>query len=168
MARLLGVSRSGFYAWMKRGPSKRQARNEDLAAKITRSHADSDGVYGAPRVLVDLRESGEVVSRKTVARIMADLGLQGVFPKRFKVTTLRDNADTYPEDLALRAWDKGEVNKLWIGDITYLRTWEGWLYLAVVMDAHSRRVIGWAIDETMTADLEGVKPEVGAETGKQL
>ena len=94
--------------------------------------------------------------------------LQGVFPKRFKVTTLRDNADTYPEDLALRDWDKGEVNRLWIGDITYLRTWEGWLYLAVVMDAHSRRVIGWAIDETMTADLEGVKPEVGAETGKQL
>lgn len=153
MARLLGVSRSGFYAWMKREPSKRAARNEELAAKITQSHAASDGVYGAPRILIDLRESGEIISRKTVARIMAELGLQGVFPKRFKVTTLRDNADSYPEDLAERVWDKGAINELWIGDITYLRTWEGWLYLAVVMDAHSRRVIGWAIDETMTADL---------------
>ena len=153
MARLLGVSRSGFYAWMKRDPSKRAARKEELAVKITRFHAASGGVYGAPRILMDLREHGEIISRKTVARIMADLGLQGVFPKRFKVTTLVDNADTYPQDLALRAWDKGEVNRLWVGDITYLRTWEGWLYLAVVMDAHSRRIIGWAIDETMTADL---------------
>lgn len=110
-------------------------------------------MYGAPRVLADLRAGGETVSRKTVAKIMADLGLQGVYPKRFKTTTLRDNADTYPEDLAERDWDKGDMNQLWVGDITYLRTWEGWLYLAIVMDAHTRRVIGWAIDETMTADL---------------
>lgn len=153
MARLLGVSRSGFYAWLKRGPSKRDERREELGRKITKSHADSDGVYGAPRVLADLHADGEKVSQKTVAKIMADLDLQGVYPKRFKTTTLRDNADTYPEDLAERDWDRGEMNQLWVGDITYLRTWEGWLYLAVVMDAHTRRVIGWAIDETMTADL---------------
>ena len=153
MARLLGVSRSGFYAWLGRKPSKRAERQEKLAEKITRSHVASNGVYGAPRILADLRDSGETISRKTVARIMADLGLQGVFPKRFKTTTLRDNSDSYPEDLALRVWDKGAVNQLWVGDLTYLRTWEGWLYLATVIDAHSRRVVGWAISETMTADL---------------
>ena len=153
MARLLGVSRSGFYAWLGRDPSKRAQRREELAQKITGFHQASGGVYGAPRILVDLRDSGERISRKTVARIMADLGLQGVFPKRFKTTTLRNNADVYPEDLAQRDWDRGGVNRLWVGDITYLRTWEGWLYLAVVLDAHSRRVVGWAINETMTADL---------------
>ena len=153
MAELLGVSRSGFYAWVKRGPSKQEERREDLAEKITQSHAASNGVYGAPRVRADLRGEGVKVSKKTVAKIMRNLGLKGVFPRRFKTTTLRDNADTYPEDLAGRQWDKGEVNQLWVGDITYLKTWEGWLYLAVVMDAHSRRIIGWAIDETMTADL---------------
>ena len=153
MARLLRVSRSGFYAWLNRKPSKRAERKEELGRKITEFHAASNGVYGAPRILADLRDSGETISRKTVARIMADLGLQGVFPKRFKTTTLRNNADSYPEDLARRAWDKGAVNQLWVGDITYLRTWEGWLYLATVIDAHSRRVVGWAIDETMSADL---------------
>ena len=153
MAELLGVSRSGFYAWLKRGPSKQEERREDLAEKITQSHAASNGVYGAPRVRADLRAEGVEVSKKTVAKIMRNLDLKGVFPRRFKTTTLRDNADTYPEDLAQRNWDKGEVNQVWVGDITYLKTWEGWLYLAVVMDAHSRRIIGWAIDETMTADL---------------
>ena len=153
MAELLGVSRSGFYAWVKRGPSKQEERREDLAEKITQSHAASNGVYGAPRVRADLRGEGVKVSKKTVAKIMRNLGLKGVFPRRFKTTTLRDNADTYPEDLAGRQWDKGEVNQVWVGDITYLKTWEGWLYLAVVMDAHSRRIIGWAIDETMTANL---------------
>ena len=153
MAKLLGVSRSGFYAWVKRGPSKQEERREDLAEKITQSHAASNGVYGAPRVRADLRAEGVEVSKKTVAKIMRNLGLKGVFPRRFQTTTLRDNADTYPEDLAGRQWDKGEVNQLWVGDITYLKTWEGWLYLAVVMDAHSRRIIGWALDETMTADL---------------
>lgn len=153
MARLLGVSRSGFYAWVKREPSKQEERREDLAKKITRSHAESDGVYGAPRVRADLQASGEKVSRKTVAKIMRNLNLKGVFPRRFQTTTLRDNADTYPDDLAKGQWDKGEVNRLWVGDITYLKTWEGWLYLAIVMDAHSRRIVGWAIDDTMTADL---------------
>ena len=135
MAKLLGVSRSGFYAWLKRGPSKQEERREDLAEKITQSHAASNGVYGAPRVRADLRGEGVKVSKKTVAKIMRNLGLKGVFPRRFKTTTLRDNADTYPEDLAQRNWDKGEVNQVWVGDITYLKTWEGWLYLAVVMDA---------------------------------
>lgn len=153
MAALLGVSRSGFYAWIKRKPSKQEERQEELAKKITQSHTASDGVYGSPRVHADLQAQGEKVSRKTVAKIMRDLGLKGVFPRRYQTTTLRDNADTYPEDLAQRQWDKGQINQLWVGDITHLRTHQGWLYFAVVMDAHSRRIVGWAINDTMTTDL---------------
>jgi putative transposase len=128
MVRLLGVSRSGFYAWLVRAPSQRAIR-------------------------ADLRGDGEVISRKTVAKTMRKLQLKGVCPKRWKTTTLINHADAYPVDAAKRDWDKGELNRVWVGDITYLRTWEGWLYLATVIDAHSRRVIGWAIDEHMRADL---------------
>jgi transposase InsO family protein len=84
---------------------------------------------------------------------MRKLHLKGVCPKRWRTTTLINHADAYPVDAAKRDWDKGELNRVWVGDITYLRTWEGWLYLATVIDAHSRRVIGWAIDEHMRADL---------------
>jgi len=153
MGRLLGVSRSGFYAWLGRGPSQRAVRAERIEAKVAWFHGDSDEVSGSPRILADLREDGEVISRKTVAKTMRKLGLVGVCPKRWKTTTVINHADAYPVDAAKRDWDKGELNRVWVGDITYLRTWEGWLYLATVIDAHSRRVIGWAIDEHMRADL---------------
>jgi len=153
MARLLEVSRSGFYAWCKRAPSKRAIRAERIEQKITWFHGDSDEVSGSPRILVDLREDGEIISRKTVAKTMRKLGLRGICPKRWRTTTITDAADTYPVDAAKRAWDTGVLNAVWVGDITYLRTWEGWLYLATVIDAHSRRVIGWAIDEHMRTDL---------------
>ena len=153
MARLLEVSRSGFYAWLTRTPSQRALRAERIEAKIAWFHGESDEVSGAPRILVDLREDGEIISRKTVAKTMRRLHLAGVCPKKWKRTTLINHADAYPVDAAKRAWDKGGLNRVWVGDITYLRTWEGWLYLATVIDAHSRRVIGWAIDEHMRADL---------------
>jgi len=153
MVRLLGVSRSGFYAWLVRVPSMRAIRAERIEAKVAWFHGDSDEVSGSPRILADLRGDGEVISRKTVAKTMRKLHLVGVCPKRWKTTTLINHADTYPVDAAKRDWDKGGLNRVWIGDITYLRTWEGWLYLATVIDAHSRRVIGWAIDEHMRADL---------------
>ena len=153
MARLLEVSRSGFYAWCRRGPSPRAVRQERIEAKISWFHGESDEVSGSPKLLVDLREDGEVISRKTVAKTMRKLGLRGVCPKRWKTTTVRDRADSYPADSAKRSWDTGTLNRIWVGDITYLRTWEGWLYLATVIDAHSRRVIGWAICDHMRADL---------------
>jgi len=153
MARLLEVSRSGFYAWRKRGPSKRAVRAERIEQKIGWFHGESDEVSGSPRILVDLREDGEVISRKTVAATMRRLGLRGICPKRWRTTTVLDAADTYPDDAAKRVWDTGTLNAVWVGDITYLRTWEGWLYLATVIDAHSRRVIGWAITEHMRTDL---------------
>ena len=153
MARLLEVSRSGYYAWRKREPSPRAIRRERIAQKVAWFHGDSDEVSGAPKILADLREDGETISRKTVAKVMRRLGLRGVCPKRWRTTTVIDRADTYPADAVKRQWDTGVLNQVWVGDITYLRTWEGWLYLATVIDAHSRRVIGWAIDEHMRADL---------------
>jgi putative transposase len=153
MARLLEVSRSGFYAWLTRAPSERALRAERIEAKIAWFHGESDEVSGSPRILVDLREDGEIISRKTVAKTMRRLGLRGICPRRWRTTTIVDHADAYPSDAAKRVWDTGVLNRIWVGDISYLRTWEGWLYLATVIDAHSRRVIGWAIAEHMRADL---------------
>ncbi len=153
MVRLLEVSRSGYYAWCQRTPSQRALRHERLEAKVSWFHGESDEVSGSPKILMDLREDGEVISRKTVAKMMRRLCLKGVCPKRWKTTTIIDGADAYPVDAVKRRWDTGSLNQVWVGDISYLRTWEGWLYVATVIDAHSRRVIGWAIDEHMRADL---------------
>ncbi len=153
MSRLLEVSRSGYYAWINRPPSKQAVRRERIEAKVVWFHRASDEVSGAPRILADLREDGETISRKTVARAMRRLGLRGICPKKWRTTTLTDATDTYPDDVVNRTWDTGTLNVVWVGDITYLRTWQGWLHLATVIDAHSRRVIGWAIDEHMRADL---------------
>jgi len=90
---------------------------------------------------------------KGVAKTMRTLGLVGICPKKWQTTTVKGDQDTYPADLVKRSWDTGVLNQVWVSDITYLRTWQGWLYLAVVLDAHSRRVIGWAIEEHMRADL---------------
>lgn len=153
MARLLGVSRSGYYAFVGREPSLRAIRRIGIEQKVSWFHGASDAVYGSPRVLADLRDDGEVISRKTVAQAMRRLGLVGVFPRRWRTTTVTDREDAYPADSVKRRWDTGALNQVWVGDITYLRTWEGWLYLATVIDAHSRRVIGWAIADHMRTDL---------------
>jgi len=153
MARLLEVSRSGFYAWCKRVPSRRAVRAERIEAKVGWFHGESDEASGSPRILADLREDGETISRKTVAKTMRRLGLRGICPKKWRTTTIVDHADAYPADAAKRLWDTGTLNAVWVGDVTYLRTWEGWLYLATVIDAHSRRVIGWAIADHMRTDL---------------
>lgn len=153
MVRPLRVSRSGYYAWLDRLPSKRTIRQEVVEAKVGWFHGDSDEVYGSPRILADLRADGEIISRKTVAKTMRRLGLVGVCPKKWRTTTIIDRADAYPADAVKRQWDTGALNQVWVGDITYLRTWEGWVYLATVIDAHSRRVIGWAIADHMRTDL---------------
>ncbi|TFB66146.1 IS3 family transposase [Cryobacterium sp. Hz9] len=145
MVRLLEVSRSGYYVWVDRKPSGRMIRREGIEQKVAWFHGVSDEVYGSPRILADLRADGETISRKTVAKTMQRLGLVGICPKKWKTTTIIDHADAYPVDAVKREWDTGALNQVWVGDITYLRTWEGWVYLATVIDAHSRRVIGWAI-----------------------
>ena len=113
MARLLEVSRSGFYAWCKRLPSKRAVRAERIEAKIAWFHGESDEVSGSPRILADLREDGETISRKTVAKTMRRLGLRGICPKKWRTTTIVDHADAYPADAAKRVWDTGVLNAVW-------------------------------------------------------
>ena len=153
MVRLLEISRSGYYLWLGRKPSHRAIRRESIEQKVAWFHGDSDEVYGSPRILADLHADGETLSRKTVPKTMQRLGLVGICPKIWKTTTIIDHADAYPVNAVKREWDTGALNQVWVGDINYLRTWEGWVYLATVIDAHSRRVIGWAIAAHMRTDL---------------
>lgn len=156
MVELLGVSRSGYYDWRKRAagpPGPRAARREQLKSAVLAAHQASDGVNGAPRITADLRAAGQAVNRKTVANVMAELQIQGVSPRPWKVTTIPDlGAERHP-DLVNRVFDTGRLDAVWISDITYLATGEGWLYLAVVRDACSRRVLGWAIEDHQRASL---------------
>jgi putative transposase len=157
MARLLGVSRSGYYAWVARAaaaPSPAQVRRVELTVKIAGFYEASDDTYGCPRILADLREAGEKVSRKTVAKTMAAAGIVGISPRKFTPVTTIPGPDLSPvPDLVGRAFDRGQIDKVWTSDITYLGTDQGWLYLCVVRDACSRRVIGWAVEDHMRADL---------------
>lgn len=156
MTRLLGVSRSGFYDWRRRGcrpPGPRARRREELAAAVVAAHEASDGVYGAPRITAELRAAGTVVNRKTVASVMAELRLQGVSPRPWKVTTIPDSHASQRPDLVQRDFDTGRLDAVWVSDITYLATGQGWLYLAAVRDACSRRVLGWAIENRQHAGL---------------
>jgi putative transposase len=157
MCALLEVSRSGFYKWRMRrdhGPTPLQRRRAELDVKVAASHAASDGVYGAPRVLADVRAAGTRVSRKTVAASLRRQRLAGICPRRFApATTVVDRDAPLPADLVRRRFDTGALDRVWTSDITYLRTGDGWLYLCAVRDGCSRRVIGWAIDEHLRTDL---------------
>ena len=157
MCDLLGVSRSGYYKWVERqaaGPSLRQQRHEELLVKIRQFHGDSDGVNGAPRITADLREDGEVVSRKTVAKLMRSDGLQGISPRPWRpVTTLPAQVPHTIPDRVGRVFDRGALNVVWTSDITYLATGQGWLYLCAVRDGCSRRVIGYAFSDSLHTDI---------------
>ncbi|WIX76923.1 IS3 family transposase [Amycolatopsis carbonis] len=122
MARLLGVSTSGYYAYGKRAAATvltpRQQRRADLAVKILDVHAESDGTYGSPRITTELRERGEVVNEKTVAAIMAEIGIEGISPRTFKVrTTVADPAASFPSDLVRRCFDQGRLDAVWLTDM---------------------------------------------------
>ena len=157
MCDLLGVSRSGYYDWATRhsaGPGRREVRLLDLAGKVLAAHQDSDGVYGAPRITAELREQGEVVSVKTVAKVMRQAGIQGISPRSWHpVTTITDPSPHAIPDLVGRRFDTGELNRVWTSDITYLSTGQGWLYLCAVRDGCSRRVLGYAFSDSLHTDL---------------
>jgi transposase InsO family protein len=157
MVDLLEVSRSGYYAWRQRRdaePGPRAARRAALASKVLAAHKASDGVNGAPRILADLRAAGEVVSRKTVARLMRAHHIAGISPATWHpVTTLSDGSPHTIPDLVNRDFDQGALDVVWTSDITYLPTGQGWLYLCAVRDGCSRRVLGWAIDDHLRTDL---------------
>lgn len=157
MARLLGVTRQGYYVWQRRrqnGPGPRAQRREQLDQAVREQFRASDDVYGAPRITRELAAQGVAVDRKTVAASMRRQGLEGISPSMFTpVTTIRDPAARGFVDHAQRRWDQGRLDAVWISDITYLPTGEGWLYLAAVRDGHSRRVLGWAMSECQDAGL---------------
>ena len=153
MAKTLGVSRSGFYAWSNRSPSARSMADGDLAGRIKIIHQASRQIYGAPRIHAELADAGVHVGRKRVERLMKAAGLKGVSRRRGTRTTIRDERLRPASDLVDRNFYAHEPNVLWVADITYVPTWAGFLYLAVVLDAFSRRIVGWAMGHNLKAQL---------------
>ena len=154
MCRVLGVSHGGFYDWQRRPPSQRAMDDAVLSERIRTIHTDSHQTYGMPRVRAELADQGVRVGGKRIARLMRTNGLRGVSKRRgFVVTTQRDDKRGPAPDLVRRAFRADGPNQLWVADMTYVPTWAGFIYLAIVLDVWSRRVVGWSIGERMTADL---------------
>jgi putative transposase len=152
MCRVLGVSPSGYHAWTRRTPSRRAREDSVLRDRIVAIHAAAHGTYGAPRIDAELAEEGIHVGRKRVARLMRAAGLAGVSRRRFVTTTVRDGARPAP-DLVERTFTADRLNVLWVADITYVPTWAGFVYLAVVLDAFSRRIVGWSMATSLATKL---------------
>jgi len=144
---------SGYYAWLKRAPSKRAREDAILSDRIRDIHLRSRNTYGAPRVHEELRDEGVRVGRKRVARLMRAAGLQGVSRRKRVRTTVRKPGEPPAPDLVERDFTADRPDQLWVADITYIRTWVGFLYLAVVVDAFSRRVVGWAMANHLRTEL---------------
>ena len=164
MCRVLGVSASGYYAWRKRSPSERAQASEALSRRIAAIHAESRQTYGARRVHAELKAQGVRVSRQRVARLMRALGLQGVTRRRRRGTTRQDPSAAVPPDRVQRQFEAAEPNRLWVADITYVPTLEGFLYLATVLDVFSRKVVGWAMSSRQTVALVQTALEMAIET----
>jgi putative transposase len=153
LCRVLGVSRSGFHAWAVRPPSPRAIADAALSERVRELHTASRRTYGSPRIYRDLRADDIAVGRKRVERLMRQDGLSGTVKRRRGRTTIRVPGVRVANDLVKRDFSPPALNRLWLADITYLRTWEGWLYLAIVVDCFSRRVVGWALEDHLRADL---------------
>lgn len=152
MCNVLGVARSGFYDWLVNPVSKRARENDRLLKLIKASHFASHGIYGSPRVFLDLREDGESCSKHRVARLMRAHKIRAAHGYRRRSHQASKPSVLAP-DLVKRQFDVIRPNKVWATDITYIRTWEGWLYLAVVMDLYSRKIVGWATGPTLKREL---------------
>jgi putative transposase len=154
LCRVLEVSRSGFHAWAGRKQSRRAVEDERLSERIKQIHRANRGVYGSPRIHAELvLAEGECVGRKRIERLMRSAGITGLQPRRRGRTTIRVPGVRVAEDLVDRAFLASAPNRLWVADITYLRTWEGWLYLVAVQDIFSRRIVGWAMEDHMRTEL---------------
>lgn len=153
LCRVLGVSRSGFHAWERRPPSDRDLADAWLVERIRAIHAESRQTYGARRVHRALRHRGVRVGRKRVERLMRLTGLSGLVPKRYRRTTIRVPGVRVADDLVDRVFTPAAPNELWCADIKYVRSWQGWLYLAAVMDCYSRRIVGWSMRPGLEAEL---------------
>lgn len=170
MCRVLGVSRSGYYDWKDRPSVGADAKTMALSAEIVSAHRRSRGNYGSPRIHLELRAKGIRVGKKRVERLMREKGLQGAQKRRFHCTTDSRHSLPIAENLLDRNFDPSEANRVWAGDVTYIATEEGWLYLAVILDLFSRRVVGWSVSlhndtplaqEALRRALMTRRPELG-------
>ncbi len=153
LCRVLGVSRSGFYAWHQGASSARQEANAALLEQITRVHQENHELYGSPRIYQTLHQRGVPCTRKRVARLMRCAHLQAKTKRRFKVTTRSRKGSAAVPDLVQRHFQAPTPNTVWTSDITFVWTREGWMYLAVILDLCSRRIVGWELSDRLTADL---------------
>ena len=153
MCRLLEVRRSTYYAWRKRPESRRTKEDRRLVIEIELSHKASDRTYGSPRVHEDLQEQGIRCGRKRVARLMRENGIRAKQARRFKATTDSDHNDPVAPNLLDREFHVDVPDRVWVADLTYIWTREGWLYLAVILDLFSRRVVGWSMSKRITSQL---------------
>jgi putative transposase len=154
MCATLGVSPSGYYDWLGRAPSTRAVANTTLVGHIRAAHQMSDQTYGMPRIRAELADQGVLASRKRIARLMREHKMAGVSRRRaWCITTERNKRQRPAPDLVNRQFKADDVNQLWVADMTYVPTWQGFIYLAVVTDVFSRKVVGWAFGEQMTAQL---------------
>lgn len=153
MARVLEVSRSGYYAWRSRRPSRRVKSNEELAERIGEIQKKAHWRYGSPRVTASLAREGMIVGENRVARIMRAKLLNRRRRKKFRLTTDSTHGHRPAPNLLKRNFTVGEPNRVWVSDITYIATGEGWMYLCVIIDLYSRRVVGWSMSESLATDL---------------
>lgn len=166
MCRVLGVSRSGYYAWRKRGPSEHDQEDVVLAAEIVDAFEESRGTYGSPRVHAELQARGFQVGRKRVERHMREQGLVGRPPPKFRRTTDSNHGEPIAPNIVAREFEIDEPDRVWVADITYVWTLQGWMYLAVVIDLFSRRVVGWSMAKHMRVEL--VLGALSAALGKRV
>jgi transposase InsO family protein len=153
MCRQLEVSRTGYLQWKKREPSERSTANAALDAQVAAIHESSKGSYGRPRIVCGLRASGVQVSHERVRNSLNRQGLRPVYKRPFRVTTDSNHRNPIAPNVLDRRFNGWQINKAWVGDITYVETGEGWLYLACVMDLASRRIVGWSMNDRMKTDL---------------
>jgi len=153
MAKTLGVSRSGYYRFQKAKASLRERQSLALLTKIRLIHKESRETYGSPRIHAQLQEEGETCSRKRVAKLMKKFGIEAKMNKRFKRTTCANPKAIAAPNLLQQQFKAEKPNEKWVADLTYVATGEGWLYVATVLDLFSRRIVGLAMSERMTADL---------------
>ena len=153
MCRVLEVSPSGFYAWSNRPPSQHRQVDTLLGDRIEAIHRRSRSTYGRPRIHAELKDEGIAISNKRIARLMRERQIQGASRRRTTVTTIRDRDARPAPDLVDRNFTAEAPDRLWVADITYVPTWAGFLYLAVVLDAYSRRIVGWAMADHLRTEL---------------
>jgi putative transposase len=153
LCRVMAVCRGGFYAWRKRDKSTRQLQNERLTEQIKTAHKESKETYGSPRIFADFKEAGVACGERRIARLMRLANIRAVPPKRFVVTTDSDHDMPVAKNLLDRMFDAEKPDTRWTADITYIWTSQGWLYLAVILDLFSRRIVGWAMNQAIDRSL---------------